>query len=30
MKAFFDIEINNSKPIVLWKLIDINKVQEKK
>lgn len=29
VKAFLDVEINNSKPIVLGKLIDMNKVQEK-
>lgn len=29
VKAFLDIEINNSKPIVLGELIDMNEVQEK-
>jgi SanA protein len=29
VKAFLDIEINNSKPIVLWELIDMNEIQEK-
>ena len=30
VKAFLDIEINNSKPIVLGELVDMTKVQEKK
>ena len=30
VKAFLDIEINNSKPIVLGELVDMNKIQEKK
>ncbi len=29
VKAFLDVEINNSKPIVLGELIDMTKVQEK-
>lgn len=29
IKAFIDIEINNSKPLVLGELIDMNEVQEK-
>jgi SanA protein len=29
VKAFLDLEINNSKPIVLGELIDMNEVQEK-
>ena len=30
VKAFLDVEINNSKPVVLGELIDMNEVQEKK
>jgi len=29
VKAFLDVEINNSKPVVLGELVDMNKVQEK-
>ena len=29
VKAFLDVEVNKSKPVVLWKLIDMSKVQEK-
>ncbi len=29
IKAFLDVEINNSKPVVLGELIDMNEVQEK-
>ena len=27
--TFLDLEVNNSKPIVLWNLIDMNEVQVK-
>lgn len=29
VKAFLDVEVNNSKPLVLWELIDMNEIQEK-